>query len=132
MEHLTARRNLIRIGSQAKTEFPSWLSWFIMVTAIALVAYVVAQDPNSVLAVAFTVFGALVMIIAGFSLPMLTKLKIGTIEIEKEVFLSASQALKPMPRPDTRFNMIRPPSAPVTLIKPAVKTALEEPKIQQP
>jgi tetratricopeptide (TPR) repeat protein len=105
-ESLTARRNLGRLKRQKSYEYPSWLPYAIAVALIALVIYMAVNDQPAT-TLAGTVFGALVLAIAGFSLPVMTKLKVGGVELEKETTLTAIVALAPIPDRRSRFAMVQ-------------------------
>jgi len=118
VEYLTARRNLRSLGQQEKSDFPRWLPYLITLVASAVVAYAVIEDHRSVSTVVATAFVAIVMVIAGFSLPAMTKLKFGGVELEKQSVVVATRELLPAPDQRTPFAMLRDPRARSEAVRP--------------
>lgn len=85
---LTAARNLRRVNDRLRRGFevPSWVAYLISALALVGLGYAISlMERSKIDSVGFAGFalGMLFVIFAAFSLPSITKLKIGPAELEK-------------------------------------------------
>jgi len=109
IEYNTARRNLRRLNRQRDVAPPPWLPYLISGIALLLVPYALINGDGSVSTVAAASFGALLMVIAGFSVPVLTKLKVGAVELEKQSTVAEAREMLVSPERRPEFAMVHDP-----------------------
>ncbi len=90
---LVAERNLLHLRGDRTDTLPRWLPHFLLTLLTALMIYVVVlleRGKISAVEALPVVIGLLLLIVAAFTLPVVTKLKFGGVELEKAASVIAA------------------------------------------
>lgn len=106
IERNAAERHLRRLKHGHRPTTPAWLTYPVAFVAALLIPYALIEAHDSASTVAGITLGALVMVIAAFSLPVLTKLRVGGVELELQSAEVVVRELPLNPERKAEFRMV--------------------------